>query len=75
MKPTHYHLKVGQITLVTSGMTSQQKLPFEEGIDTTDLIEDLSVPVFQWLNSGQESFQLSNKCISLRKYFEKRVSD
>lgn len=28
---THYHLKTGQITLITSGRTSQQKLSFGEG--------------------------------------------
>lgn len=33
------------------------------------------MPVFQWLNSGQESFQLSNKFISLKKYFERQFPD
>lgn len=71
---THCHLKVGQISLLTSRTISQGKLVFSGGVVTTDFIEDLRIPVFQWLNSGQESLQLSNKCISSRKAFERRVS-
>lgn len=45
------------------------------GVVTINFFEDMKLPVFQWLNSSQEFFQLSNKCVSLRKYFERQVSD
>lgn len=45
---THYHLTIGQITLVPSGRTSQQKLSFgEEGSNYKFMkrLENASVPV------------------------------